>query len=342
MGWEMRKMGSIRNDYQLNKAFKIGNTIIENPVIVAPMAGATDHPYRKILTEFSPGLICGEMVSAKGILHNNNRTKKIIKQHNEGVLYSQQLFGSDPEIMAEAAKSIEEYGVDILDINMGCPAPKIVKNGDGAALLRQPDLAAKIVNGVVAAVNIPVTVKIRTGFDSGSINTVEISKIAQESGAQAVIIHGRTCEQQYSGEADWHEIHRVKERLDIPVIGNGDIFNPVDALDALTQWGCNGVMLGRGILGNPWLIERCITMLLYGQPSPNPSSKNIEQIVKKHFTEAISHYGEFRGITEMRKHISWYMKGLPNSTEIKDKIMRMNDKEQILSTISTYFASLSD
>ncbi|ACB83711.1 TIM-barrel protein, nifR3 family [Natranaerobius thermophilus JW/NM-WN-LF] len=323
----------------MNK-MKLGKLTLDNCIIVAPMAGVTDYPYRRILAKFSPGLICGEMVSAKGMVYGNKKTEEMVIHHNQGVHYSQQIFGSDPKVMADAAVKLENLGVDSIDVNMGCPAPKIVKNGEGSALLKKPHLAQEIVREIVNSVNLPVTVKIRKGFDRKSSDPLELALRLQEVGIKALAVHGRTCEQQYSGKADWEVVAKLKNYLDIPVIGNGDIFSSEDAVSALEMTACDGIMLGRGLMGNPWLIEQTKGMLIKDEKIESPEIHEIKNEMKSHFENAIKYYGESKGIAEMRKHISWYLKSLPGSTSIKDEVMRLTDVNQIWFSLNEYFQAL--
>ncbi len=314
----------------------IGKIKIENNIFLAPMAGITDMAFRLICKEFGCGLVYTEMISAKGIYYKNENTTKLIKTDKKEKPIAMQIFGKDPDIMADSSAWLEKQGADIIDINMGCPTPKIVNNGDGSALMRNPKLLGNIIKSVVNAVNIPVTVKIRKGWDDNSINAIEISKIAEESGAKAISIHGRTRQQFYSGEADWDIVKRIKEKLAIPVIGNGDIFTPEDAKRFLEKTNCDGIMIGRGARGNPWIFQRTLEYIKKNEILPNPSTKERINIIIKHMDKMIELKGEYIGIKEMRKHIIWYLKGLPNVNKIKNLIFKASRKEEINKLLTDY------
>ncbi|SHJ09053.1 tRNA dihydrouridine synthase DusB [Lutispora thermophila] len=319
----------------------IGKVTTENNVFLAPMAGVTDTVFRLICKSFSCGLICTEMVSAKGLFYKSENTKALMELNPKERPAAIQIFGSDPEIMAYAAAKAEEAGADIVDINMGCPTPKIVNNGDGSALMKNPRLAGQIVAAVVKQVNIPVTVKIRKGWDENSVNAVEIAKIAEEEGAAAVVVHGRTREQFYSGRADWNIIRKVKEALSIPVIGNGDIWSPQDAKRMIDETGCDGIMIGRGAQGNPWIFKRVIEYLNKGIISEEPTPRQRVEMLLYHLNMEIWHMGEYTGIREMRKHAAWYLKGLPGSCDLKNRIFTMTEKEEIEKLLNSYLATLA-
>lgn len=299
---------------------KIGNVELENNVILAPMAGVTDLPFRLLCKEQGAGLVCTEMVSAKAILYNNKNTNALLKMHLDEAPVSLQLFGSDPDIMGEIAKRIEELPFSILDINMGCPVPKVVNNGEGSALMKNPELAGKIVSSVVKAIKKPVTVKIRSGFDKEHVNAVEMSKIIEDSGAEAIAIHGRTREQFYSGEADWDIIARVKEAVSIPVIGNGDITDCKSAQELLKQTGCDGIMVGRSARGNPWIFSQLTAYLADGSTLPLPSHEEKKEMMLRHSRLQLQYKGEYTGVREMRKHISWYTAGMPDSAKLRRQV----------------------
>ncbi len=301
---------------------KIGTVTLENNIILAPMAGVTDLPFRLLCKEQGAGLVCMEMVSAKAIYYKNKNTERLLTIDPREGPVSLQLFGSEPELMGEMAKRIEERPFDILDINMGCPVPKVVNNGEGSALMRDPVLAGKIVAAVAKAVKKPVTVKLRLGFDAGHINVLELAKIAEDAGAAAVAIHGRTREQYYSGKADWEMIARVKEALAVPVIGNGDIFRPEDAGRMLRETGCDGVMIARGARGNPWIFAQ---VRAYLEESRNvepaaPSIQELREMILRHAVMQVACKGEYTGVREMRKHVAWYTAGIPHSARLRRKV----------------------
>ena len=302
------------------KNLRIGNVELKNPYILAPMAGVTDLPFRLLCKEQGAGLLCMEMISAKAIQYNNKNTKALLEIHPEEEPVSLQLFGSDPEVISEMAKRIEELPFSILDINMGCPVPKIVRNGEGSALMNQPKLVYEIVSKTVKAIQKPVTVKIRKGFHDDSINAVEIAKIIEEAGAAAVAVHGRTREQYYSGMADWDIIRQVKEAVMIPVIGNGDVTSGESALAMMSETGCDGVMIGRGAQGNPWIFSQLVEYEKTGVMPQRPSNEELKQTMLRHARLQIQYKGEHLGIREMRKHVSWYTSGLKNSAKLRGEI----------------------
>lgn len=282
------------------------------------MAGITDKVFRILCKEMGCGLVYSEMVSAKGIFHNSTNTKKLLEVDEAEKPTAVQLFGSDPEIMGQMAQKLNEYkDIAMLDINMGCPAPKIVKNGEGSALMLNPTLAGKVINAVVKASNRPVTVKFRKGFNDENINAVEMGKIAEANGAAAITVHGRTREQYYSGKADWDIIKQVKESVNIPVIGNGDIFSPVDAKNMFEYTGCDGIMIGRGAQGNPWIFKNVIHYLEKGELLPEPTWEERLDMAVRHLKMLVEYKGEVVGVREMRKHLGWYIKGLPHSAEMR-------------------------
>ena len=302
---------------------------LENPYILAPMAGVTDLPFRLLCKEQGAGLLCMEMVSAKAIQYNNKNTKALLEIHPEELPVSLQLFGSDPDVISEIAKRIEELPFSILDINMGCPVPKIVKNGEGSALMKNPKLVYEIVRKTARAIQKPVTVKIRKGFDDTCINAVEIAKIIEDAGGKAVAVHGRTREQYYSGKADWDIIRQVKEAVSIPVIGNGDVVSGESAIAIQKETGCDGVMIGRGAQGNPWIFSELLEYERTGKMPLRPSVEAIKKMMIRHAQLQMQYKGEYLGIREMRKHVSWYTSGLPNSAKLRDEINRVESYEEL-------------
>ena len=311
------------------KTLKIGTVELENPYILAPMAGVTDLPFRLLCKEQGAGLLCMEMVSAKARQYNNKNTKALLEIHPEELPVSLQLFGSDPDVISEIAKRIEELPFSILDINMGCPVPKIVKNGEGSALMKNPKLVYEIVRKTARAIQKPVTVKIRKGFDDTCINAVEIAKIIEDAGGKAVAVHGRTREQYYSGKADWDIIRQVKEAVSIPVIGNGDVVSGESAIAIQKETGCDGVMIGRGAQGNPWIFSELLEYERTGKMPLRPSVEAIKKMMIRHAQLQMQYKGEYLGIREMRKHVSWYTSGLPNSAKLRDEINRVESYEEL-------------
>ena len=308
---------------------KIGEVKLENPYILAPMAGVTDLPFRLLCKEQGAGLLCMEMISAKALQYKNKNTKVLLAIHPQEYPVSLQLFGSDPKIISEQAKRIEDLPFQILDINMGCPVPKVVKNGEGSALMKNPKLVFEIVSQLVKAIEKPVTVKIRKGFDDDHINAVEIAKIAEEAGASAVAVHGRTREQYYSGEADWDIIRQVKEAVSIPVIGNGDVTTGEQAIRMREETGCDGVMIGRGAQGNPWIFRELLEYEKTGKLPERPSPEVIRETMLRHARLQMEYKGDFIGIREMRKHVAWYTKGMKGSSKLRDEINRTESYEEL-------------
>ncbi len=311
------------------KELTIGNVVLENPYILAPMAGVTDLPFRLLCREQGAGLLCMEMVSAKAIQYNNKNTKALLDIHPAEPPVSLQLFGSDPDVISEVAKRIEELPFSILDINMGCPVPKIVRNGEGSALMKQPKLVYEIVSKTAGAIEKPVTVKIRKGFDDSCINAVEIAKIIEDAGAKAVAVHGRTREQYYSGRADWDIIRQVKEAVSIPVIGNGDVTSGERAVAMQRETGCDGVMIGRGAQGNPWIFSELLAYDRTGKMPARPTVEELKQMIYRHARLQIEYKGEYLGMREMRKHVSWYTAGLPNSAKLRGEINEVETYEEL-------------
>ncbi len=308
---------------------KIGDVELENPYILAPMAGVTDLPFRLLCKEQGAGLLCMEMISAKALQYKNKNTKALLAIHPGEYPVSLQLFGSDPYIISEMAKEIEELPFQILDINMGCPVPKVVKNGEGSALMKDPGKVYEIVNQTVKAIRKPVTVKIRKGFDDGHINAVEIAKVIEEAGGAAVAVHGRTREQYYSGRADWEIIRQVKEAVSIPVIGNGDVVSGETAQAMMRQTGCDGVMIGRAAQGNPWIFRELADYERTGKTAARPSKEELRAAMLRHARLQIEFKGDYLGIREMRKHVSWYTKGMEGSAKLRDAINRVESYEEL-------------
>ncbi len=311
------------------KQLGIGSVTLENNLILAPMAGVTDLPFRLLCKEQGAGLLCMEMVSAKAILYKNKNTEELLSIDEREHPVSLQLFGSDPDIMAQIAHQIEERPFDILDINMGCPVPKVVNNGDGSALMKNPILAGKIIEKTVNAVKKPVTVKIRKGFDDEHINAVEMAHIAEESGAAAIAVHGRTREQYYSGNADWEIIRKVKEAVSIPVIGNGDLTCAKDIEKMAEETGCDGFMIGRGVQGNPWLFHQILHYFETGEELKKPSFEEVTQMLLRHAAMQLEFKGEYTGIREIRKHAAWYTAGYKNSSKLRGRINEVENYEQL-------------
>lgn len=316
---------------------QIGNVELDNQVILAPMAGVTDLPFRLLCKEQGAGLLCMEMVSAKAIYYHNRNTEDLMTIRPEECPVSLQLFGSDPDIMAEMAKKIEDRPFAILDINMGCPVPKVVNNGEGSALMKNPKLVEQIVYKVSHAIKKPVTVKIRKGFDDAHLNAVEIAKIAESAGAAAVAVHGRTREQYYSGKADWDCIRAVKEAVHIPVIGNGDVTDALSAKRMLDETGCDGIMIGRGAQGNPWIFREVTEYLDTGVIPPRPDPAQIRRVVERHAALQLAVKGEYTGVREMRKHLAWYTTGLPGSAKYRQMINSMETMGELLQSLDAVF-----
>lgn len=308
---------------------QIGNVTLENNLILAPMAGVTDLPFRLLCKEKGAGLLCMEMVSAKAILYKNKNTQALLEIDPREKPVSLQLFGSDPDIISQIAHEIEERPFDILDINMGCPVPKIVNNGEGSALMKNPVLAGEIIEKTVKAIQKPVTVKIRKGFDDEHVNAVEMARVAQESGAAAVAVHGRTREQYYSGKADWDIIRQVKEAVSIPVIGNGDLLTAEDVIAMKEQTGCDGFMIGRGAQGNPWIFEQILHYFRTGEKLPKPSAEEVTDMILRHAKMMLEFKGEYTGIREIRKHAAWYTAGYPNSAKLRVAINAVESYEEL-------------
>ncbi len=316
----------------------IGNVKLDNPYILAPMAGVTDLPFRLLCKEQGAGLLCMEMISAKALLYKNKNTKALLEIHPEEYPVSLQLFGSDADIMSEIAKEIEHLPFQILDINMGCPVPKVVKNGEGSALMNHPEQVYEIVSKTAKAIKKPVTVKIRKGFNDESVNAVEIARIIEEAGGAAVAVHGRTREQYYSGKADWEIIRQVKEAVSIPVIGNGDVISGESALKMRQTTGCDGVMIGRGAQGNPWIFAELLEYDKTGVMPKRPAPEVIRETMLRHARLLMEYKNDYIGIREMRKHVAWYTKGMKDSAKLREEINHVetyHELEQLLQLFIT-------
>ena len=315
---------------------KIGNVQLDNEVFLSPMAGVTDLPFRTICKEKGCGMLYTEMINAKALCYDDENTKKMLRMEKDEHPVAVQIFGSDPEFMGKAASIMNQYPNEILDINMGCPAPKVVKNGDGSALMRNPKLAAEVLSAVVKNSEKPVTLKIRKGWDDDCINAVEIAKIAQECGISALAIHGRTREQFYSGKADWDIIAEIKQAIDIPVIGNGDVFEVQDAINMLEKTKCDAIMIGRGAQGNPWIFNRINHYMKTGEILPEPTLEEKITTAIKHMNLAVAEHGDYVAVREMRKHIGWYLKGLKNSAKYRDQINKITDYKEVIAMLEEY------
>lgn len=311
------------------QTLKIGDVSLKNNLILAPMAGVTDLPFRLLCKEQGAGLLCMEMVSAKAIYFNNKNTEELLTIDDREPPVSLQLFGSDPDIISEMAKKIENRPFSILDINMGCPVPKVAGNGEGSALMKNPKLVEEIVSKTAKAIKKPVTVKIRKGFDDEHINAVEIARIAESAGAAAVAVHGRTREQYYSGKADWDIIRQVKEAVKIPVIGNGDVTSPETARQLMETTGCDGIMIGRGAQGNPWIFRQILHWMETGEEEPKPDLEEVKSMILRHARMLVEYKGAYTGIREMRKHVAWYTAGYPNSAKLRARVNEIESLEAL-------------
>ncbi len=317
------------------KPIKIGNVELKNNIFLAPMAGITDLPFRVICKEHGAGLVYTEMVSSKGIFYNDKGTSKLIEINEEERPVSVQIFGSDSKVMGEIAKEISNTA-DIIDINMGCPAPKVVKNMDGSKLMLNPDLVKEIVKEVVSNSKVPVTVKIRKGWDEEHVNAVEIAKIVEKNGASAITVHGRTREQFYSGVADWNIIRKVKEAVSIPVVGNGDITDGPSAKKIFEETNCDAIMIGRASNGNPWIFDEIIDFLNGENLFKKPTNTEIKEMIIRHLNMLCDFKGEYTAVREMRKHIAWYVKGLENATKIRNEINKIEDKDVLIDILNEF------
>lgn len=320
------------------KSLKIGNVELKNNLILAPMAGVTDLPFRCIVEKFKPGLVCTEMVSSKALYYGDEKTKQLLKTDGEKRPISMQIFGSDPESMGFAARYVSELA-DIVDINMGCPAPKVVKNGDGSKLLLDLVKAEEIIKAVVTNSKVPVTLKFRKGWDNDNIVACEVAKIAEKNGISAIIIHGRTRDEFYSGKADLDIIKKVKESVNIPVIGNGDIIDEESAKYMFEYTGVDGIMIGRGSMGNPWIFEQIEYYLQTGEKLPRPTNQQKYEILKEHINLDIKEKGESIALNEMRKHISWYTKNMKDSSSFRNEINHIDNKDELMQIIKKYFGT---
>lgn len=320
------------------KKIKIGNVELGNNLILAPMAGVTNLPFRIICEKFEPGMVCTEMVSSKAIFYNDQKTRRLLNTEGEKRPISFQIFGSDEETMGYTAKYMSKIA-DIIDINMGCPAPKVVKNGDGSKLLLDLEKAKRIMKVVVENSSVPVTVKIRKGWDKENIVAVQVAKIAEEVGISAITIHGRTRSEFYTGKADWDIIKEVKDSVKIPVIGNGDIVDEETAYQMFEKTGVDGIMIGRGSFGNPWIFRNIKHFLITGEKLPSPTNSERLNIIKENIDLAVEEKGEI-AIKELRKHIAWYTKNLKNSSEFRNSINMIETKEQLIKTLNEYFETL--
>ena len=322
------------------KPLQIGNVTLQNNLILAPMAGVSDLPFRLLCTQQGAGMVCSEMISAKAILYNSKNTEELMMIHPKEAPVSLQLFGSDPDIISEMAKRIEDRPFSVLDINMGCPVPKVVNNGEGSALMKNPKLIGEIVEKTAKAIRKPLTIKIRKGFDDDHVNAVEIAHIAQESGAAAIAVHGRTREQFYAGKADWDIIAQVKQAVKIPVLGNGDVTDAQSARAMFEQTGCDGILIGRGAQGNPWIFAEILgNMKQEDAVYSKPDRQQRYEMILRHAEMMVELKGEYIAIREMRKHVAWYTTGLPHAARMRGRINEMETLEQLRTGMKELFLS---
>ena len=316
---------------------RIKQILNENPVVAAPMAGISDRPSRLIAREYGCGLVYTEMISAKALTYKNQKTYLLMNMEDEVQPVNMQIFGSEPDVMAEGARIMQAHGAQIIDINMGCPVPKVVNNGEGSSLMRNPELAAEIVEAMVKAVDVPITVKFRKGWDDTSVNAVEYAKRMEAAGVSAIAVHGRTRMQYYSGKADWEIIRQVKEAVQVPVIGNGDLFEPEDGKKMMEETGCDGIMLGRGALGRPWMYQQTLDYLRTGMYQPEPALEQRKEVILYHARLICAEKGEYVAMKELRKHIAWYYKGLPNAARMRDLINTVSTMEELQNLLQMKF-----
>ena len=321
------------------QSLKIGSLKLANPLVLAPLSGISDLPFRLLAKEQGCALVCTEMISAEGLLHNRKATERLLQSRPEERPLAVQIFGSRPASMGEAARMVEDYGADVLDINMGCPVRKVMRGGSGAALLKDPERAKEIIREVRKAISIPLTIKIRSGWDEKNLNFLDVAKMAENLGVDALILHGRARTQGYGIKADWEVIGRAKEKLHIPVIGNGDLTSPQAVLDFFARTGCAGAMIGRGALGNPWIFRQTLNML-QGQPYQEISLGEKEDTILRHLEMMVERRGEMYGLKEFRKHLIWYTRGLKGCTEFRSHIPSWNTIYEMTERVHDFFQNL--